>query len=655
MHDQPSHAGLASLVQSRGRGDDSMLVHMTPQEVGGLQALAMASGGSLSINPHTGLPEAGFLKSILPTLLGAVLAPFTGGLSAAMLVGAGTGLVEKDWKKGLLAGLGAFGGAGIGQALSSAGTTAATSAASNAAKVGLDTASKATTLADLGITAPSTFGTTSQLANIAAPSVQEGVKQFGNIGLKNMFTDAGSQAFKTMGTGIQNIAASPGTVGKQFLSDVGYMKGAAAAAPMMFDQPDFKLPEGQKPQYYVGSEYETELNPERGQAGQPYWLSQRYTPGHWSSTYPGMAEGGAIPQPNPAYPQSNITKSSYAPALGYNKPSELLDGYEAKINPFTGEEKFADGGSTDDKDTMRKAQPMPVVQPPPPAAQTPEQFYRSLMTPRAPAQSNVALQDYIANLNKSLIPKPKAAPTPPTKPTPPTGGGGTGTGTGTGAGTGTPAVDPSVLGFDGTFNLPPGFSLNTAVGRGTGTQTYDPTTQTYNTAGTGITTPTTTEPPPYMGGKAGILNALRQQEASSAPQSGGIGSMEYDPLTQSYKSRAAANQMYDMSPMEMQFADGGVASLGTYSDGGRLLRGPGDGVSDDIPAEIHGSKVQPARLADGEFVFPARIVSEIGNGSTEAGAKKLYSIMDKIQRDRGRTTKNVAANTRADRHFKELV
>jgi len=97
---------------------------------------------------------------------------------------------------------------------------------------------------------------------------------------------------------------------------------------------------------------------------------------------------------------------------------------------------------------------------------------------------------------------------------------------------------------------------------------------------------------------------------------------------------------------------GGLGSLGSYSDGGRLLKGPGDGVSDSIPATI-GEKQQPARLADGEFVIPARIVSELGNGSTDAGAKKLYAMMDRVQKARGKTTgKNkVAANSRADKHL----
>jgi hypothetical protein len=98
-------------------------------------------------------------------------------------------------------------------------------------------------------------------------------------------------------------------------------------------------------------------------------------------------------------------------------------------------------------------------------------------------------------------------------------------------------------------------------------------------------------------------------------------------------------------------AGGGLGALGGYSDGGRLLRGPGDGVSDSIPAVI-GNK-QPARLADGEFVVPARIVSELGNGSTEAGARKLYAMMDRIQKGRKKSIGKgkVAVNSRADKHL----
>jgi len=104
----------------------------------------------------------------------------------------------------------------------------------------------------------------------------------------------------------------------------------------------------------------------------------------------------------------------------------------------------------------------------------------------------------------------------------------------------------------------------------------------------------------------------------------------------------------------MGFANGGMPSLGHlggYSDGGRLLRGPGDGVSDSIPATIGSHNPEPARLADGEFVVPARIVSELGNGSTEAGARKLYQMMDRIQKNRAHSVGHdrVAVNSHSDK------
>jgi len=101
------------------------------------------------------------------------------------------------------------------------------------------------------------------------------------------------------------------------------------------------------------------------------------------------------------------------------------------------------------------------------------------------------------------------------------------------------------------------------------------------------------------------------------------------------RNEVSNNQGY-MGDSVQLMAHGGISDLGGYSDGGRLLKGPGDGVSDDIPASIGGK--QPARLAEGEFVIPSRIVSELGNGSTDAGAKRLYQMMDRIQSDRKKTT-----------------
>ena len=128
------------------------------------------------------------------------------------------------------------------------------------------------------------------------------------------------------------------------------------------------------------------------------------------------------------------------------------------------------------------------------------------------------------------------------------------------------------------------------------------------------------------------------------------------PAYQSPEERFGLTDFYKMMNQRLAqqggyAAGGGISDLGGYSDGGRLLRGPGDGVSDSIPAVI--GKRQPARLADGEFVIPARIVSELGNGSTEAGARKLYAMMDRVQKARSKTVgeKKVAVNTKADKHL----
>ena len=125
----PAQAGLSVLanpmaeaLRSKGRGEDTMLVHMTPEEVNSLQGLAMASGGSLTINPHTGLPEAGWLGKLLPTILGAVGMAF--GIPPVWMGAAGAvggTLATGDLGKGLSMGLQAFGGASMAGGLGLAG------------------------------------------------------------------------------------------------------------------------------------------------------------------------------------------------------------------------------------------------------------------------------------------------------------------------------------------------------------------------------------------------------------------------------------------------------------------------------------------------------------------------------------------------------
>jgi len=366
---------VAQNLASRGRKGDTMLVHMAPQEVSGLQALAKAHGGTLTVNPDTGLPEANFLKRMLPMLIGAALTPLTGGLINPMTAGLLIGGVETartgDLGKGLMAGLGAYGGAGLGAGLLGAGTAGAASAGTSA----LDVLGQPMTGA----------------AQAAGQGFGANLSQMGQ-GVSALSTEAGrNAALSSMGGGM------------------GAAKyGLAALSPML--QMDETKP-------YV--------------------------------------DGG----PNP---------------------------YEYSYDPN-------------------------------------KQFYT------------------------------RVAP---------------------------------------------------------GTRQRD------------ILAPTT----PMMAANGGMMD------------SGPVEEMSY------------RNEMETMMANGGQmFAAGGISNLGDYSDGGRLLKGPGDGISDSIPATIANKR--PARLADGEFVVPARIVSELGNGSTEAGARKLYAMMDRVQKARGKTTgKNrVAVNSRAEK------
>ena len=174
----------------------------------------------------------------------------------------------------------------------------------------------------------------------------------------------------------------------------------------------------------------------------------------------------------------------------------------------------------------------------------------------------------------------------------------------------------------------------------TATRTMNPIPQTVDVPARAAAPATATTP---------AVSAAPAGTAPRRPGSGGITyftPMTYTPVTTAAPAVTAAPTVTAAAGGMMS---GGVSTLGGYSDGGRLLKGPGDGVSDSIPATIGGK--QPARLADGEFVIPARIVSEIGNGSTEAGAKKLYAMMDRIQGARKKSIKNVAANTKADKYL----
>ena len=243
---------VAQAVQRQGRGNDSMLVHMTPNEVGGLQALAMAHGGSLSINPQTGLPEAGFLENILPTLLGVGLSfiPGVGPMMAAGLVGGGTALATGDIGKGFMAGLGAFGGANLAGSLGAAGASGAGASQGVAQMLGVEGASSAAG---------------SQASMLAAENAAMGlspVESLANVGssagyaAKAAVPSVAQTAAAQAGQGVTNLFAS-GQTGEAArtaaMGNLGGPMGVAKTAglvisPMLAPKP-YEPPEGEKSTY----------------------------------------------------------------------------------------------------------------------------------------------------------------------------------------------------------------------------------------------------------------------------------------------------------------------------------------------------------------------------------------------------------------------
>jgi len=232
-------AEAARALQSRGRGEDTMLVHMTPGEVKGLQALAMAHGGSLTINPSTGLPEAGFLKNLLPTIAGIGLNFLFPGSGA--LIGMGVGAFETmrtgDLGKGLLAGLGAYGGANIGQALTSMGAEAA---ATSALPVGGSTATGVSPLATAG--GESLLGQTAQMSTVPGSSLLEAAGSTGAPMSQSAVTALQDTArsgfaqqgmFDQLGQGAQAAFSDPKTFGSTLYNQMGTTGSIAAATPTL--------------------------------------------------------------------------------------------------------------------------------------------------------------------------------------------------------------------------------------------------------------------------------------------------------------------------------------------------------------------------------------------------------------------------------------
>jgi len=565
-------ADAARAVQAQGRNKDTMLVHMTPNEVKGLQALAMAHGGSLTINPATGLPEADFLDAILPIVAGFALGPAGFALMsapmAALTVGGVTAAMTGDLGQGLMAGLGAFGGANIGAALSSTGTEAAklsmlpeggmTVAESVPASLGGTGASTGSTLADIAGKTTTTASGPMSMAPWAQPSVasQLGVNAAPVAMTPSQVAALQSTAptgFSSVGAGAKDLFTTGGfdrfgtALSQQAGGGLGVTASLAGVGLPIVNalQPTYDFPEVAE----ATSNYAGPYRPAERQVRYPTTRDPKdsseflyFTP---TNPYPGVvsaASGGQI-----GYAEGGRAETQY----GFSPMASVAP----VAAPTAGLTAIAPGSTI-------------------PAATGD----RALRAPGA---------DFVAGrapeFNYNFKPVEVRKPIPPTPET----------------------SDQSP--FATLF----GKALFGGQQEGATEQAGD-----------------------ESGSLGGMMGRLLGKDDDGYANYTNLAQYKYDPQTQT------------MVPM---MAQGGLAALNAFNKGGvpkgRFLQGAGDGTSDSIPATIGGR--QPARLADGEFVIDARTVSEIGNGSSKAGAKKLYAMMERVHSARKKAKRG--QDSKADR------
>jgi hypothetical protein len=530
-------ASAAKQVQSHGRNKDSMLVHMSPREVKGLQQLAMATGGSLTINPHTGLPEAGWLDSLLPMIggIGLSMIPGVGPLAAAGIMGAGYGVATGSLEKGLMAGLSAYGGASIGGSLAELGGSAI---AEQGAQQGIAAGNEAvsSTLGNQAMDAsrgmvepnmqeiaqnainPQNFPkyTPEQITQLqqAAGNAANPMDVVKSAGMGNATT--GITPAQSMGQGLSQVGSS-GANAMNFL-DANKWSLAGAALPVAMDT------FGQK-----------------GIAGGTY--TDHSHDGDYLKRISPNFKGNAPVQPNPYY-QAQYPGYTYAAGGGLmdsNPPTPgLMDGSQAANVNFMGKDMYP----MSEQDNAHYA--------------TPSQM---------PTSAQQTMASYEQDTN--------------------------------------PLTGQASMAAGGIARYAPGGYLP---------QNYQPLSHLPVKGVYSDSDPDTAKKP---ADQAAMIRFNKALAAANLPK---------------FKMpKTSIKSLGDIPDVEA--AGGGMMrGIGGYSDGGRMLKGPGDGMSDSIPATI-GSK-QPARLADGEFVVPADVVSHLGNGSTDAGAKRLYGMMDKIRKAR---------------------
>jgi hypothetical protein len=503
---------------------------MSKNEIKGLQALALANGGSLTINPDTGLVEAGFLEQILPIAAGAALTYFSGGALApwasALIVGGGYGAATGSVQKGLMAGLGAYGGAGITSGLASAGSSTLAEQAGNTAVEGYK--------------------------NVT----QEAIKQ-------------GTQ------TGLEEASKNAALEGIQLPADYAQMYSAQTAAPEVAANVAQNAPN------YINAQNFPGLTPEQIQASQ--------------SSLPDLVKGGSNPENvmRGLGEASGRQGASYGTQVAKGLPqagSVLMDNPGAVLGaavPLLMQDQQSGGagpaGYQEDEYDRRLQKYKLSSNYQAYEAPQPNPYYQAQYATGGVTQINGPVDRMSANVLGNNVQMPGVA-----------------------------MASGGVAGYAsrGRVNVAQDYLDNQEEIR--------PLPESIGVPRTGIYRDPDIDTAKKDALTATLIGLNKKRKAAG---------MKGVALP---KTSIKGLGQFDVE----EAADGGTMryNLGGYSDGGRMLKGPGDGMSDSIPASIAGK--QPARLADGEFVVPADVVSHLGNGSTDAGAKKLYGMMDKIRKAR---------------------
>ena len=606
---------IAKHLEAHGRGDDNQLVHMTTGELKALQKLAEKHGGSLTVNPHTGLPEAGFLSSVLPMALGAVAAA-TGQewavpLAMAMSAG-GEYAYTGSLTQGLMAGLSAWGGAGLESGIEGLGSATMDTSA------GLTSAGAESVPTEALPQGSSEFQTAQ--SNLGPEAEGMTANQVANANVLPSTPNApGPSSMDLLGKGLTS-----GNLGSYAMDHLGQV--AAVGVPLLSGATSlFKQPT-------VPTATNTSTNP----------FGMKTIPKDANGNPIFNASIPAVPSPHYQATYPNYVQNPYQPTMAAS--GGLMD-----IPKYSG----ADYGSMV---TGANEMQQGLAQ-----ATSPQQLSELQKEQIAAGQQGSANGVYQLNDTEyakmtpaALMKTHKIAVAKGLQPVGQLGDYDT-----------TPAAAIAQADIDKAAQQKTSAKEGGLMAMASGGSTdhiYHPQYQNYAQqqyqpqASSGIPVPTRPASIPAQGYKIDPLQmvgspAYNQHQADLAAQAA------------AQAAQAAQSSGYDSGggggggasgglPKDFKHnhANGGLQNghLGSYSDGGRLLKGPGDGVSDGIPATIGGK--QPARLADGEFVIPARIVSELGNGSTDAGAKRLYAMMDRIKNAR-KKAKDIAADTKAYKYL----